>query len=481
MTKKSRRNRNQHRRDDTEESASKKVDTSKGLLSRDNILVAATVAGIAYLAWPLFHNGTAAHPRRHDNIPIIQEEFKKSFADSIEERLLEEWQPGDAVTVKKIDDNNRGLFATRDIPKGQVIARLQYPDLEAEINREYPTLKSSVQKALDRAINQHQAWKWATLTAGKVLSLLKFLQEDALGEESVWHSFIETVPRNLTSMAWYWSDEEKKCIVPRHTFKVLQLDRQVYHTVMEEVKEIFPPLAEIYTKERVEWAYLTLKTRGFGQYFLPVLHLANHNPLEAVPAFLIPKSNTAVYVATNKIKAGDPVYTSYGPMTPVVMAEQYGFVDPSSAYFEVPSILVDILESERTKDEPLCNTEPVRFFGSVPTKTVGTTFKNAGHSTYFKAFMPDERSYACIRVLLQTERDTDVAGYIAEKLEVDYNRYKAMETAPHCQSEEGNFPLIRNANQVQARLLWGALDVAKKGRDFIIAYPDIPTYIMNYS
>lgn len=483
MTKKSRRNRINTSTPKTQ--GTKEAPHSRPPISRENFLVAATVVGIAYLAVPLFlgietHPGT---PSTH-NVPIFQtEDFTKSFAESIEERLLDEWQPGKSVTVKTIEDGNRGrgLFATKDIRKGEVIARVQYPDLEAEITREHPNLKSAVETALIKAVKRHSAWKWTTLTSGKVLSLLKFLLEDSLGEESIWDSFIQTIPRNVSNMAWYWTEAEKKCAVPRPNSNSLHLDLQVYHSVMADVKDSFPPLNEIYTKEKTEWAYLMLKTRGFGQYFLPVLHLANHNPLESVPAFLIPHAGTAVYVATHEIKAGHAVYTTYGPMTPVVTAEQYGFVEKSSAYIEIPSILEDLRKSERTKNEPLCNVEPVRLFGSVPTKVVGTKFKNAGHSTYFKAFMPDERSYACIRVLLQTERDTDVAAYIAEKLEVDYNRYKAMAEATHCQSDEGNFPLIREANEVSARLMWGALDVAKQGRDFKIPYPGIPTYIMNYS
>ena len=97
-----------------------------------------------------------------------------------------------------------------------------------------------------------------------------------------------------------------------------------------------------------------------------------------------------------------------------------------------------------------------------------------------QAFMPTELAYACIRVLLQTERDTDVAGYIAEKLEKDLTQYTAMLNNAACQSSEGNFPLIRQANEATAKLLAGALEVAADGRDWKIPYPDIPTYIMNY-
>ena len=97
-----------------------------------------------------------------------------------------------------------------------------------------------------------------------------------------------------------------------------------------------------------------LKTRGFGHFFLPVLvHLANHNPLKSVPAFIVPdKGKAGVYVTTHNMEAGDPVYTSYGTLSsPVVAAEQYGFVETAehSAFFEVPSIHEELLTSERNK------------------------------------------------------------------------------------------------------------------------------------
>ena len=73
-----------------------------------------------------------------------------------------------------------------------------------------------------------------------------------------------------------------------------------------------------------------------------------------------------------------------------------------------------------------------------------------------------------------------LGGYIAEKLEKDLTQYTAMLNNAACQSSEGNFPLIRQANEATAKLLAGALEVAADGRDWKIPYPDIPTYIMNY-
>ncbi|CAB9524114.1 expressed unknown protein [Seminavis robusta] len=450
-------------------------------VSRDQVLAAATVVGIAYLALPLIFGGNEmGKPLRLDNTPKFDtDNFAKSNALTVEERLLEEWYTGGGVTIEVGKEGHRGLVATRDIQHGQVITSVRYPDLEQELNREYPTLRTRVEKFLNTA--KREMHGQTTLTTAKVMSLLKLLMEESKGEDSFLSSFIESLPKNLTDIAWYWSDTERLCVVPRPDSESLHHDLNVYHRVMEQVKSNFEPLQEIYSKEKVEWAYLMLKTRGFSQFFLPLLHLANHNALKAVPAFLIPSSGMAAYVATQNIKAGDPVYTSYGTMTPVVTAEQYGFVESEedATYFEVPSIHEEILQSERTKDEPLCTQEPVRFFGDITTQRVGTKFKSAGHSTFFKAFMPDERSYACIRVLLQTERDTDVARYISEKLAVDLEKYRSMASAPHCQSAEGNMPLIRKANQVTAKLMEGALKVAEDGRDWKIAYPDIPSYIMN--
>ena len=94
--------------------------------------------------------------------------------------------------------------------------------------------------------------------------------------------------------------------------------------------------------------------------------------------------------------------------------------------------------------------------------------------------MPTELAYACIRVLLQTERDTDVAYYIHGHLERDLKRYTEKLNNPKCQSSEGNYPLIRQANEAMAKMLKGALAVAKDGSEWKIPYPDIPTYIMNY-
>ena len=94
--------------------------------------------------------------------------------------------------------------------------------------------------------------------------------------------------------------------------------------------------------------------------------------------------------------------------------------------------------------------------------------------------MPTELAYACVRVLLQTERDTDVAHYIHGHLEKDLKKYTEKLNNPACQRSKGNYPLIRQANEAMVRMLTGALEVAHEGMDWKIPYPDIPTYIMNY-
>jgi hypothetical protein len=461
------------------EARSKSKSKSFAWIAKENLLAAATVAGIAYLAAPLLLGGYI-NLLGKDNVHAFKaEDFVRSWALTVEERLMEEWPTGGLVTIKPGEGGGRGLVATRDIQHGQVVASVRYPDLERLIHKEHPALGPIVEKAVENAAQQVSGKIITTVTTAKIMSLIKFLLEEFKRGDSILQSFFESLPKNVTNMAWYWSESEKKCVVPRPNALSIQMDLQVYHTVMEQVKDKFQPLADIYTKEKAEWAYLMHKVYSFGPYWLPVLHLANHNPLKAIPVFLVPTADTAVYVATQNIRAGDPVYASYGTLTPVGSAEQYGFVEQHPTYFEVPSILEDLMTAEKTKNEPLCNQEPVRFFGDVTTQIVGTKFQNTERSTYFKAFMPDERSYACIRVLLQTETDTDVARYISEKLEIDLERYSAMLNAEHCQSTEGNMPLIRQANLVTARLLDGALKVAEDGRDWKIPYPDIPTYVKN--
>ena len=363
-------------------------------LSRENVLAAATCVGIAYLALPLmtgksFGESFTFQWNKHrkpiqKELVFNPEEFVKSTAGSVEERLMEEWQPGDSIKIKELEGGDRGLFAKWDIRKGQMITSVDFPDLEEELVQEFRTVRPIVQTAMEHAFKSGYGTNWSTLTTGKILSLIKFLIEDSKGEDSVWHSFIESIPQNVTNMAWYWSSSEKQCIVPRPGSESLHDDLKIYHAVMNNIKQNFEPFAEIYSRERAEWAYLMLKTRGFGQYFLPVLHLANHNPLRGISAFILPKTGTAAYIATHNMKRGDPIYTDYGKLTPVVSAEQYGFVEEEPAFFEVPSILEDLLSNEKTKNERLCTREPMKFFGNMSTQVVDAKYGNAGHSTYFK-------------------------------------------------------------------------------------------------
>lgn len=450
-------------------------------LKKESLLIAATVVGIAYLIAIGYQEpastitGTGASPVDRSLF------FQRSTAANVLKRLSDEWPSGNLVTIIAVDEasdiQERGLFAKTNIQKGVVVAAVEYEDIAEKISRHHPTLKSMVETAVNKVVKERGA-SLSNISSAKILAVLQFLLEVDMGEGSTWISYIESLPKNVSNMAWYWTEEERKCVVPRPDSESVHQDLQVFHGTMEYLKDKFPPLERIYDKEKLEWAYLMLKTRGFGPFFLPVMDMANHNPLKAAPVFIA--GSTAYNVATGDIRAGEQIYANYGPLSTVALAERYGFLDETAAYFEVPSISEHLLEAERTRNEPLCTSDPMTFFGNVTEKVVSANLGNKMHNTYFKPYMPSELAYACIRVLLQTERDTDIADYIAGKLQFDFQRYKAMAEASHCQSNEGNFPLIRNSNQIMVELLWGALQVAEKGRNWEIAYPDIPTYIKNY-
>ena len=404
---------------------------------------------------------------------------------SASDQLMQDWPIGDFVEIQTIVGNNnnssdayRGLFATRDIPQGSVFATLRYPNLADQIAAAHPQLVELADQAVEQAIQTHDH-PATTLTGRKLLSLIQFLREDAQGPASKWHSYIAFCPQNVSTVAWYWTPREWRCVLSDPRKNAFLKDLKVFHTAMDALlQQQFVPLSEVYNQQRAEWAYLMLRTRGFAEHLFPVMDLANHNPVKAAPAFIQAQAGAAHFVASRRIPAGEEVYNNYGTLSPLRTAEHYGFVESQDtvAYFEVPSIQKDMLESDLTKDKDVCTNGPFLFFGNVPKQVVGASYRNATLATVMKAYMPTERAYMCMRYLLQTETDTELAQYVAEKLAFDVQRFSGMAQAKSCQSPDGNFPLIRQANYVTAQLMKGALQVANEAQEGKIPYPGISSY-----
>lgn len=442
-------------------------DSSNSTTSIKGLFVSVVVIGVAYL-WA-----------NKDTLSSLGGSRLSVF-----EQLVEDWPVGGAVAVQSLTEDNRGLVATRNISKGEMVLTAPYVDLEEELARKYPRLRALIEEVLADVI-QEQGASFAVTTSAKILGLIRFLQLVDLEHNPKWMNYAESIPRNISTMSWYWTADERKCIVSRPDDEALLQDLNVFHATMATLKERSSVVRKIYTsKERMEWAYLMVRTRGFGTvFFIPLLDLSNHDPRKAVPTFFDTKRKKYYLMAAQDIPAGDPIYNNYGPLSPIASAEHYGFVQSveDSAYFEVPSIHRDLWRSDYTNTNEQCTLKPVMMFGNVGEEQVVEAAMADGramHSTYFKSLMPTQLTNACLRVLLQSENDATMARYIAQQLALDYQRYAVMTNAPHCQSTEGNFPLIRQANDVTATLMWDAMEVAEAAAaDESIPYPGIPTYV----
>ena len=451
----------------------------------------------SHKAWTIAVLGTAA---------ILSASFSLASKDEVTKSyqlLLDDWcldcSAVEVVENPSEDDtgNLRGLFVSKDIAKGQLVVSMRYQDLSDQVVDNYPSykLKDMVEQLLHQAISDYKAKEgskilpnFKPISSGSILTLvgltLLLEGENTMQVGSSWASFIDTLPSyndmHKLKNALHWTPEAYTCVVPRPDSHHVYAAFEIYTQVVEELKARFPPLRAVST-ETIEYAYLIKKTRGFGDKLLPIMDMANHNPLKAHPVFVQVREKRAYFIATDDMKAGDEVFNFYGPLSPMNSAEEYGFVDPNTPYFDVPSIHRELLTSPGTRKEVMCTQDPVRFFGNMTEQVVYAEGVGTNRfSAYYKAFMPTELAYACIRVLLQTEDDTKVSAYVAKKLKEDLLRYKEMTLAPHCQpnstSLDSAYTIIQSANRVTARLMYGAFKEAKRASKGEIAYPGISKY-----
>ena len=96
--------------------------------------------------------------------------------------------------------------------------------------------------------------------------------------------------------------------------------------------------------------------------------MLNHDARLAVPTvFIADADNTAdgnVYaVATQRHKAGQPVYNSYGLLSPMMMLENYGFVDPGAAFVGAPGLSAVFKGRDSTSPHKACTEGSQLFYG----------------------------------------------------------------------------------------------------------------------
>jgi hypothetical protein len=178
-------------------------------------------------------------------------------------------------------------------------------------------------------------------------------------------------------------------------------------------------------------------------------------------------------VATRDYQAGEQVvlFNSYNKLILSTMAESYGFLDLNAAYVNIPSISKDLHESPAARGIDPCITQDMVFSGDISEGRMEARFRHLHQTTYYKPFHPGQLVYQCVRVMLQSEHGP-IAKYMAEKIGQDLKAYEDMANAAHCQSSEGNFPIIgQQVNEVTARLLRDALLVAKQAARCEIDYP----------
>lgn len=395
-------------------------------------------------------------------------------------RLNADFPVGGKVKVAEVKSNTAGIITKRKIRKGEVIMKIEPMDVlpSKKIKEEswYPTLVETLSTARSLQLSNFSSYELPTVQ--DMLTAAVLLMERYKGGMSHWHTYIEALPRNVSHMSFYWSAQELKCIVPRMDGaskpEILQSKLQNFHTMFDPIWEKVAHSMDLPSpllRNETEWAFLTIKTRAFRGELIPIFDMLPHDPTKSVTIFTI--AGASYLVATRNHKAGEQVFISFNEMTPSDMAETYGFVDPNAAFVNAPSISRDLQASENTRDIDLCTKNEMLFFGNVPEGRVEAKLGELEQSTYFKPFHPTELLYQCVRVLVQSEDGTTIAKYISEKLVEDISSYETMANVAHCQSDSGNYPIIRQVNAVTARLLRGALGVAQKAARGQIEYPNI--------
>jgi hypothetical protein len=401
------------------------------------------------------------------------------------------------VAIRDSPLGGTGLFSTQFIPKNSVIVQipLEYKITPALVENRYPYLGGMVDRALLSSLHEvvgGDASSSSVPSRGQILTVLAALLEYMKGEASIFHSYFSILPRNVSSMAFYWTKEELQCVVYPKDAMDLQTNLKIFKTVMATIVDQFPPLQHNTTTTvttTAEWLYVMVKTRGFGNdgVLIPILDSTNHDPTLAVSPFVPMSSlphrgvieNAHYLIATHDIPPNTEIFNSYSDyLSPTIMAAHYGFVvdttaTQKAAFVDSYTIHQDMIQQagkKGMKNTPFieqCTTTTSNnalFYGNVtPSLVVEAHWMGASKSIQFVPFQPTPSTYDCLCWMLNNTTDrTKVFKYIVTKLQTEIARYEEIMVTrkQECQeqSERGNnFALIHETNVVMADLLRGVV------------------------
>jgi FKBP-type peptidyl-prolyl cis-trans isomerase len=242
----------------------------------------------------------------------------------------------DAVRLADCGGGLRGLKATRDLKKGEVIVRIPR-SIILDVERAEACAVSSI-------------WRGAAdEIPGYVKIGLAVLYEQRRGAESDLRPYLELLPSRADferdgGPAALWSDAElavTECGGLIESAK--RRRRQSYAADMRALQpaalaarwtELGLP-GEPPTTEELSWAVTVVTSRaygvGSGSGLVPVVDMANHDgryPQHTAKG-LEEDGKTFVVLATERIKEGAQVCLTYGNLANLLLLPQFGFVLPS--------------------------------------------------------------------------------------------------------------------------------------------------------
>eukprot|EP00039_Didymoeca_costata_P021821 m.345511 g.345511 ORF g.345511 m.345511 type:complete len:459 (-) comp26591_c0_seq1:83-1459(-) len=414
--------------------------------------------------------------------------FVSSKGKTREEKILDLFDKGaENVEVKYSEDMGYGMYAKRPIKQGEHIVMVR-GDKTISVRD-----ADEICPGLLDAVNDEGAWV-SGFTASFDQMILSFLlfAEKRKGKNSKFYFYISLLPHNVSTVSWYWNEEEKECAPQEYLRNADAQMIQTYLTMFKKVAVKVSCLQRALVKENIitesdlklaKWALLMVSTRTFGKHLGPI-DLFNHNPWKAVSPFTLASENSRTHylVASSDHEIGEQIFNSYGEVTPLKMLQQYGFIDESATIVASSPTLDKLLKEKEelgachslffssdkiaTKNEKNLSIKPI---------VIKATMQKETSMLVVRPGLPDLTTLDCLGVLIQTRNNKEIAKFIANSLEKDIENYQNLLTKPKCLE----FPLLRKVNEISLIILQNARETALNVANGTITMPDLDVIASN--
>jgi hypothetical protein len=251
------------------------------------------------------------------------------------------------LAIDQSDPNNRKLVTICDIPAHQLLCAVDFKFC----------ISSSLARSSSLGVQMTDISAQYALAFSDITYLAAFILKEKRDNDSVWASYIASLPRSYSSCPLQWSSEELSELQASY---IVQDVRSRHEQLKEEFAFLSAhlPMFDVFTYDDWVWSVLTVVSRAFhlrvaGEAqlcMLPFADMFNHSADASAGYASVYESANCPFLlfSTQPVARGVEHTISYGPLGNADLLFSYGFCIPDNEDHFSTRVSVELVDGRHS-------------------------------------------------------------------------------------------------------------------------------------